>query len=320
VCRREHARPDPPRAEPERPAPAGACAEPGRALARKLRAAVAEQWELELRDGRLVVDFACDRLADPIREIVLEGGAGHGGTLDLVRLRFISAREGWDVLQLRFSPGYFPDSGDEFAAVRRGKLSAASVRPALAHTRAAMHLRAREQAPDPEDRQGGSMSSADVHVRIELVDARGAGQSLAYTGYLGSEGQAVSIAAMEAERPWLDLLDQAALEPTTPDADSRAFFEGRFVAAHARSFHDEFAWWVRERLVGMAGVHGSLALVPLLATQLRLPDDDASNARTRADALESIWRLLGHPVQVPRDEHGGIDEALALAWADACTH
>jgi hypothetical protein len=290
-------------------------------MRKSVHASIREEWSFEHEGATLKMGTHCDRLgptAETIHEVIVQRGAGHGGTLDLTRL---SKRDDgdWDVIMLRASDGYFAAPQDPGGDVLRGTLPKKPVQRAIDAARTAMAVAPREIQPDPLPFGGSfSSSSADFHSFVRVIDSRGRSRELAFTGYMGSSDQEVWIPAMLAEQAFREIADPDDLDPTDVDDESRRFFMERFIEASANDYYGEYGWWVRERLVGMAGIHASLDIVPSLAQQLCKGGPDASDGRTRADALESIFDLLGSEEELTRDDHGWIDESLALDWARAC--
>lgn len=306
------------RLEPRR----GECWKVPKSMRKTVSAGIREEWSFEHEGSKLRIGTGCDRLgatADAIQEVIVHGGVGHGGSMDLTRLT--RRRDGdWDVMVLGVAQNEFvsvpPMPQGE---VLRGRLEGKRVRRAIDLARTAMALEPREVKPDPEP-FGGSygFSSADFHALVRVIDDRGRSREITFTGYMSSGGQETWTRALAAEMAFAELIDTDELEPTDVDANSRQFFMERFMDARANDFYGEYGWWVRERLVGMAGVHGAVDLVPTLAEHLCVGGPDASDGRTRADALESIIELVGAHETLRRDEKGWIRDEVALRWADAC--
>jgi hypothetical protein len=297
----------------------GACLTTPKRLRARLRKDVKEQWSFEHEGASLAVRFGCDRLGknDAIQEIIVQGGAGHGGTLDLTR--FARADDHWDVMQLRASSGYYSVPDDRSAGVHRGTVSAAKIDHALDIARAALSIKAKEIPPDPVPFGGSwSSSSADFHSFVRVIAANGRSREAAYTGYMGTSDQETWIPAMLAGNPFYDLLEEATLEPTPTDEASQRFFMRRFAEAEARDFYGEYGWWVRERFIAMAGIQATKDFVPTLAEQMCVGEPDASFGRARAEALESIFAIIGRKEKITKDDNGWIGESFAFEWAQAC--
>lgn len=272
-------------------------------------------------DGRLDVDFGCDRLG-AIEEITLQHGDGHGGTLNLVRLRRGADGLDWELLMLRYAAQWRRSGPDDLAAgVWRGRVSAAEVERALEISRAALVLEAEEHAPD-ERNMGITSSSGDFHAFLRLVDERGHARTVRFAGYPSSVAQLEWRIAALAVWPLLELVMGAKVELVQPDADSRAFFVERFVEAEAIDDMKAGAWWVQGRLIAMAGVHGTLDLVPTLGMRLCPVWEDGELLSPvgsyAGEALASVFGLLGRDEAVAVDERERLIAEQALYWIAAC--
>lgn len=265
------------------------------------------------KETRIDFDFGCDRLGE-IEEVIVQSGAGHGGTLDLMRLR--AAADGdWDVLLLRASAGYYSDYDELPAGTYRGRLSAKQVRTALDTARTAMLIHAAEVAPDDD---GGSFSSADLHAFVRLIDARGRARSVAFTGYISSDDQLGWIVPSMAAWQFDEFIDEDLLALAAPDDDSRTFFMERFAEAEARDYYGEFGgWWVHRRLLMMAGTQASLDLLPSLGLRL-CPGHDVDHERSADEALIAMFALLGRSEEPEFDKDLRLDAGQAARWIEAC--
>jgi hypothetical protein len=293
----------------------GECRSIAKSLRRQLGDDLRAKWFYAQDGNRLDVDFGCERLGD-IQEITLQYGGGHGGTLDLLRLRAVDERE-WDVLLLRHSGGYYPEPDERGAGVWRGRVSADELAPVLARTRAALVLEAEEHI-DPNQSSGGGMSSADFHAFVRLLDDQGHARDVGYTGYPSSGEQLDWQIPSLAVWPWAELIDNVQLDPAVPDADSQTFFMERFAETESANYLD---WWVHERLLEMAGMHATLDLLPALGLQLcHWPDGTKTLAYGRdvVEALAAMLALLGRDEPVVVDEQGVIDPEQAIRWIAAC--
>jgi hypothetical protein len=296
----------------------GAC----RAIAKSTRAGLSEElradWYYEYDNSRLVVDFGCDRLED-IVEITLQYGGGHGGTLDLVRLRPSESGHEWEVLLLRHSAGYYADRGAREGGVHRGRVSADELEHVLEQSRAAFLLAAEEVTAEDVGARA-SVSSGDFHAFVRLVDDRGYSRAIGFSGYPSSgEGQLGWHVAGLAVWPLANLVESAQLDATSPDDDSRTFFMERFAETEAADYYGEFgAWWVHERLLQMAGVHATVDLVPALGLRLCPAFVDDIAGRAPGGALASMFALLGHDAAIEVDESEILAREQAELWMTAC--
>ncbi|KIG18498.1 hypothetical protein DB30_00183 [Enhygromyxa salina] len=295
----------------------GACWKLPKSIQTKLRKDVRDAWSFAHDPHKLDIDFGCDRLGavSDIHEITLQWGSGHGGTLNLARLRRTDDASGWDLLVLRNSSYY---GRPEDMGTFRGQVAATDLDDALTYARAALTVEANEP---PKSGSGSySMSSGDMHTFVRLTDTRGRSRGMAWSGYMGSEDQEVWIPASLAEAALTAVVNAAALSRVDPDTDSQRFFAERFAEGLSQNYYGEFAaWWVHARLVQMAGVHGTNSLIPALGARLcPIVDEHAHGGHPRADALLAIFALIGQdPPQLPEDDEARTNEWIT-AWASAC--
>jgi hypothetical protein len=290
-----------------------------RAIAKSLRKQLSEQlradWYYVYAKSRLDVDFGCDRLGD-IEEITLQYGSGHGGTLDLARLRASADGPEWEVLLLRHSGGYYPEPGERGAGVHRGRVSADEVTRVLEGSRAALMLEAKELTEE-KSISSASSSSGDFHAFVRLVDDHDQARAVGFSGYPGSDEQLAWRIPSLAVWPLAELIDAAQLQPATPDADSQTFFMERFAETEAADYYGELgSWWVHERLLEMAGLQATLDLLPTLALRL-CPSPDGPN-RVPGAALASMLALLGRDEALLLDERERLNSDQAARWIAAC--
>lgn len=298
---------------PPSPATPATCHKPPAAVARVVTAAIAKSFEPVITGGKPKVDYDCDGLGDHIREIVVETGSGHGGTLSLWRARR-TADGRYDVLGI----AYRGDSIMEHAKDPPYELVAGTVAlPELDRVRAGVTAAISEV--DPPAKPGSfpgmtdSFSSADFHLLIRLVDDDGRAVEHAYTGYPGNRNQAEYL-GLRAAMPALAPITALASAPGTPTADARALFADRFGAA-VRSFDDDFYWWVKERYVDLARHLGTPPAIPGLLTRLHVTKpDDRSQVDTRANAVAALAAITGWDA---RRETKSIEDAAARYLA-AC--
>lgn len=300
------------------PVPPGACAAVPAGPAARTRARLTKRYTPGAPGDRLVVTFACDPLAGPPSEIVIEDGSGHGQNLTLVRLR----RRGGTVEALRLAfqgESFHSGPGDAFA-VERGSVPASALDAILPAARALVLARLEERPRGDDAARSGFFSSGDFHGLLRLQDAAGHVMERAFTGYPSSEEQFDSMPMAEIGELLFDLLDKKIRWAAAPiDADARAFFTWRYLAAGLTPPPGRATWWVRERLVTMAETVGTPALIPSLLELSSTEDQDASVERTRAEAVTSLAALTGFDVR--KDAQGAarkIEEAAA-DYRRACT-
>ncbi|HEU4409733.1 MAG TPA: hypothetical protein VFS43_31050 [Polyangiaceae bacterium] len=312
--------PPPAAVPPESPASvAGRCRPPSAEAKAPVRARLLRAFEREHDGSRVDVWFGCDRLGPEVDEIVFERGSGHGGSLELWRLR--RAREGrprYELLGLG-AQAYHVRPGEPAAQAFRGEVDAGRVEAALPSVRAALVALPREiEAPPPPGYLIRGMryvtSSNDVHVSVELRDAAGARLERSFTGYGGSSGQEEHLPMSIAGEALSAIVDGAGAEAASVDEEARAFFAGRLRRAAA----SEPYWWVGERLALLAASFGSAAALGPLLSMARAPAGDASVERSRGLALDALAALSGWDA---RRGEGGVrrpDGQAAEAYAEAC--
>ncbi len=273
------------------PAAAPPCHRPSATNALAVRAAITKRYLKKHERGKVEVAFGCDGLAPGIREIVIESGGGHGGTLALWRARR-GAGPSYDVRGIVYA------GASMVRAARSPPFELASGRaavPDLGFVRAALSASVREVEPPP--RPGTvhvgsfSTSSRDFHALVRLVDDDGRVLERRYTGYAGSSGQDVYL-GLEAALGALDRITTIAPAGGTPTAGDRQLFAERFAAA-VPHFDDAFAWWVMERYVDLARYLGSPATIPGLLTRLTFATPDRSKVDAREGAVDALARITG---------------------------
>lgn len=288
-------------------APAPGCA-PADARARaSVELDLRKRYKVRSTGHKLVLDAGCDPLTSAPREIVIEGGSGHGGTLVLTQLsRNASA---YDVRRLRWSE--YHQRGLE---IERASVPAAAVDAQLARVRAALLTTMREvEIPMPPG-QGlglsGTGSSMDYHSGITLRDAAGHALERHFSGY-ASEGLDELPIALASEA----LSRALASTKMTPDAANdgdRLFFAQRF-ANMARD--PNVFWWVEERFVSMASVLGTRPVLPPLAALAKKNFAQASpEERRHRGAVKAIGAVLGFDAE-------GLSSSTVVRRAElACAH
>jgi len=294
---------------------------------------VAKAWDLTVTGATVEVRSECDRVGPP-REVVIESSSGHGSSLGLFRV--VAADDSnVRITALELEPENRAERPDaepwdrSFEGAGRVR-SVVVPRDVWLHTwgamRASMQVSARQQDPPMvEGRMFGmsmSMSSNDFFVGIEVRDAEGFGEYRRFAGYAGSLHQSerlpLELARKHWAEFWYDEAIQDALVPRVPTAEDRDFFAQRFVAGIHR--HADFEWYVRERLVAMAGSLGDPRIVPLLL-DLAAPSPGqgaASDDRIRFGALEALVLLTGLDPRFDADGAPRAVEDVRRDFVDAC--
>lgn len=273
----------------------------------RVEAKVRADFQVHERPSKLVVDFGCDKAFGSIKEVVLEDGSGHGGSL-----RFHRFVHDGDVMRVRtIESSHYYEPGMK---IRAGEIPASTIEKMIASARVAMlakpHL-VTLIAPDGSlGLSGFSSSSNDFHLRLRIVDDEGRATDRAFTGYDGSMSQDVILPMRMATEPFWKLVATLHLRDAQQSEDDARFFTERFVASMAA--HP--AWWVKERMVALASKLGTVDAVPALVA-IANEKGEASADRTREPALDAIAAITGWDPRV--DVYTGkkldVDAAAARA-------
>jgi hypothetical protein len=267
-------------------APDAGCIRAGDAVRARVELDLRKRYKVRSSGHKLVLDAGCDPLVGGAREIVIEGGSGHGGTLVLTQLSRTASM--YEVRRLRWSE--YHQRGLE---IERGSVPAALVDAQLARVRAALLTTMREvEIPLPPGRGlglSGTGSSDDYHRGITLRDAGGHALERHFSGY-ASEGLDELPIALAGEALSSALAPIKLATAAADDAD-RLFFAQRF-ANMARD--PNVFWWVEERFVSMASVLGTRPVLPSLVTVAKKKFAQGSpEERRHRGALVAIGAILG---------------------------
>jgi hypothetical protein len=278
-------------ATPPVPKTAAPCHRAPAATEAAIRAAIAKRYEPEHDGGKSDVKFGCDGLGPQIREIVIEGGSGHGGSLTLWSARRNSASK-YDVRGIV----YQGTSMVKAASKTPYQLASATVAiPDLELVRAVLGATVSEVAPPPPPGMTGGMrgssSSHDFHLLVRLTDDDGRVLERQYTGYAGSSDQDRYL-GLEVANEALGVITSIASATGTPNDEDRALFNARF-AASVPHFDDQFYWWVMERQVDLARFLGTPATIGGLLTRLTIKKSDRSKVDARANAVDALAKITG---------------------------
>lgn len=290
------------------------------AIARKL----AKDYDRSIKGSTVDVSFGCDPLTSDLEELVIETGYGHGGNLEVWRIKADKDGQSYEVLALGHAGYYRPKEPGDTVQIGRGRFTKAQLEKALSTARPALTAIVRELEPPPLPNvfsgRSFSTSSGNFHHYFRLFDGMHELERH-FTGYPGSGDQPRYVGlqlAMEALRP---LLDGVKLEADRASADERDFFVTSFLAAAPR-FDDDFAWWVRDRYVRMASELGTPELVPalveVLAHGLAEGDRETDEVRKKevherrlADPIATLVKITGWDPQ--KDETGAVRPTAAVA-------
>jgi hypothetical protein len=291
---------------------------------------IVKNYDRSVNGSVVDVSFDCDPFTTDVDEIVVETGSGHGGGLELWRLRRERGGTDFEVLAIA-NHGYYTaaKAGESPVRIGRGRLSEKTLSKALTIARPALTVRIREiEPPPPPNGMWGrsfSTSSGNFHLYFRLS---GGSHELVrhFTGYPGSSGQTRYLGLQAAWAALDPLLDKVPLEPSVASADEREFFVQSFLQAAPR-FDEAFAWWVRERYVALAEHLGTPELVPALVSVvesgLREGERESSDERKQTvwkrrleQPLATLARLTGWD---PRQEEGGAPRDLVAAAREVLT-
>jgi hypothetical protein len=288
-------------------------------LARK----IVKDYERTVTGSIVDVSFGCDPLTQDLQEVVIELGFGHGGSLEIWRIRRDESGSDFSVLGIGNRGYYAPSTSGAPVRIGRGHIPAGVLEKALARARPALTVMVREIEPPPPPNgalgRSFSSSSGDFHHYFRLTDGM---HELVrhYTGYPSSSDQPRYVgvtAAMEALRP---LLESVPLDGSDPNAEERELFVRSFLAAAPR-FDEPFAGWVRDRYLMLAEHLGTPELVPALVRELERglsegegqPDDGHEKItfeRRLEYSLAALARITGWD---PRKDEVGAARAPSSA-------
>lgn len=302
---------------------------------RRMEALVAhrikKRFERTVSSSVVDVSFACDPLTSELEEIVIERGWGHGGSLQVWRIRKRADDSDYDVLVLGHASYYRSDKA-KLLEIGRGKFTSKTLALALAQARPALTATPRELEPPPPPNgmlgRSFTTSSGDFHHAFQLFDGMHELRRH-FTGYQGTGGQSEYLGLMIAMDAFQPLLDSVKVGPDVASAEEQAFFVESFLRAAPR-FDDDYAWWVRDRYVKLAEELGTNELVPALVDVLRsgLREGDAVSEEARQKELYE--RRLTSPLAAlvkitgwdPAKEDGSSDKSVeqaARAMVDECS-
>lgn len=318
------------------PATRGACRHAPAAITKQLTAEIKHDWLREWPTGRLEIRPGCDRLAPELASMVLEQSSGHGGSLTLMSLTRRSDGD-HDLVLLEYNH-YFTtlkrDRTDPWQADSAGQLAVSHARiprataaPLLARLRAAAHVEIQEHEPPPTSPSSsvGYGSSNDYHVALRLTDGKGHGVQRAFIGYAGSgpeqaDGVPLAIVARAVDVFLADEKLRATFTPAgADDLAARDLFARVFWAVQARQEGDA-AWYLRERLLGMAALLGDVQHLPALLTEMRTPAGKPGVERSRVLAINAFTAITGYdrrhdPKGAPRPPQVVADELVTACVA-----
>jgi hypothetical protein len=251
--------------------PGATCRDHAR-VERQLRAVLTKSFQRSA-NGRVDVVFGCDPVGGEPAEVMLETGYGHGGSLTLWRLQRAESGSAFDVLGVA-SDGWITAPSDLDRAtslqVTRGTLPAQDLERALITVRPALTAVVREVEPPPLPNAIGSRSmfhsSGNFHHFVRLADQHHELEA-GYTGYPHSGAQRMYVGLELAHDALTPLFEHFEFERELAPPDLREWLSAYVVAAWPR-LQDSSAWWVRERLVVLAGKAGNASVVPLIVAQL----------------------------------------------------
>ncbi len=292
-------------------------------LARRWAQKLAKSYQ-RVANGRVDVSFQCDPLTADLSEIVVESGYGHGGSLQIWRLtRQSESTPSFDVIGVAHPTYYAQDKDSTLPLIARGEIASRDLEKALASVRVLLTASIREVEPPPKPGTIGlhSMffSSGDFHHHFRLRDDGQHELAGGFTGYPNSQAQRAYVAIQQAMKeldPWLDRLS---FQRAQPDSQLRKWFSAYFTSAWPRVQSGD-AWWVRERMLNLAGQLGDASVIPIVAgelgRQLRRVREAPADKRVElagrhlAEPLAALKALTGWD---PREADDGSERPLMAA-------
>lgn len=264
-----------------------------------------------VKPNKLVVDFGCDPAYGTIDRVVFEDGAGHGGTLRIVR--FTRSDDAFTVRAIARSH-YFQPS----ITVSEGTIPASRLEPLLSHARVQMQARPHLIALSNDDAfgmgMGGYFSSNDFHLRLSLSDTAGRTTDRGFTGYETSDSQEQRLPMQIATEPLIAALAALPMTTVPVSEDDRTFFSERF----NQTMREDAYWWVKERYILSAASLGTMSTIPALVRVAQEPTDRVGAGRRRESAFDTVRAITGWD---PRKADDGTDrtpDEAAQALAIEC--
>lgn len=271
----------------------------------RVEARLRKDFVVHRKPSKLVIDFDCDAISvGAAREVVLEDGSGHGGSLRIVRFRRAAMHV--DVKMIAYS--HYFNKGTEISTAQMGVADFDSM---VAQARVAVlakpHLVPLALTPGAVHAIGGSHSSNDFHLGLRIADDEDHVIERHFTGYEGSDAQGEILPMrMATERLESTLASLAFTKEPAATDDDKDLFVRRFLAA----MRDKPFWWITERFVALAAELGTIDIVPSLVT-IAQKKGDASADRARPVALAAIAALTGwDPREGAKDEDEAASRAL----------
>lgn len=296
--------PPPPPSETPRPYCAPFDESDLKSVEQRVRAAMV----LHDKQSLLVVDWGCDEAHGPLREMVLEDGSGHGGSLRVVRFQWQT--DGRVTVRKIASSHYYQPG----VTVEQAETSTTQLAPIVATSRVAML--ARPHVVRLRSKNGsrvlGPSSTNDFHLLLRLVDDGGRVTENRYSGYERSSEQEHIVPMRLATEPIRKLLEGLAFAPATKTDEDRAFFTARLT----RTLATKPFWWVKERYVANAAAFGTVDAIPSLVA-LAGEKGEPSADRTRVHAFDALAAITGWDPRVDGTAKRSDDAAATLA-KEAC--
>jgi hypothetical protein len=290
-----------------------------RAIEKQVAPVLARRYSPVVPGAAVEARFGCDPLLYEPLDVVFGTGSGHGGSLSIWHLFRDEDATTFEVVgYLHSMPWETYDQytyavADRFeTAIVRATLPASKVLAALAIARPAMTATFRELVqPLPRTALHGfslSGSSYDFHALLRVEDGVNAIER-EFTGYEGNDQEAY-LGVQLAVETLAPLVDNLAPSADGPTAAERAWLTDRILAMHDH-LEDEYAWWVRERVVHLAGRFGTPELLGLVVADLRRalreldkqPEERRAELAMRlfADDIIAFVRLGGFDPRTPGD-------------------
>jgi hypothetical protein len=270
-----------------------------------------ERAKNQFKSENYTVSWGTAPAFDPLAELEIGDGNGHGGTLGW--LRFQPGQDGVDVLSVRFDEGWHPYKSKwppdrAPVAVKRARLKPDAYAALLRGLAVVDSAKLK-----PVERNGFTSSTNDFWAHARLTRGEKTLLELDWAGYEGSlkevkyvKPRATVNLAREAVKG-LDFKDH-----TLTDGE-RAWASAKFARDWKKFEGLESHWWVRERYIETIGVVGDKAALPVLREILAAEPPKgkpraASDGRCIYHAINAVTRLTNKDVRAKPVEEMDIEK------------
>jgi hypothetical protein len=251
----------------------------------------ADQVRQHFKSDNYTVTWGTPRTFDSTAELEIGDGAGHGFTLEWVRLR--PGKECVDVLSWQFRDSrhpyrskWPPDRAPVTVRHASMKLDgyAALLRDLAVVDAVTLH---------PIERDSVSFSTQDIWVSARLVAHDQTLLDLEWAGYWGSDDEVNYAKPEAAVRLAHEALKGLDFKDHNLTDDERGWASAKFSRDWKRFKDADSYWWVRERYIIMIGVVGNASALPTLRDVLQGDPKD----RCVYHAINAVTRLTKKDVR-----------------------